>query len=264
MTASTATAGRNQPAPGLPVFYSRPEALNPARHAGLRLVAKPGFEFARSAHAIPVMAAEMPAAMRSYPIVFVGDQQMPVVITGLRRDRNLFVGEDGRWAEPHYVPAYVRRFPFVLAGDEEAERLTLCIDRGSDRVVEAGDEGNLVFDGDKPSEATKRALAFCEQYQAMLNATRAVVAKVAEHKLFAERQSKVTLPGGEELNLTDFQVIDEAALNALPNEAFLDLRKAGALPLVYCHLASMNSWASLLHQVALEKPEPAARAPENA
>lgn len=250
MSATNATGPQQA---GLPVFYSRPEALNPARHAGLRLVARPGFDFARAAHAVPIMAAEMPAAMRSYPIVFVGEQQMPVVITGLRRDRNLFVDEDGSWTAPHYVPAYVRRFPFVLAGDEGAERLTLCVDRDSDRVAEGDGEGSALFDGNEPSEATRRALAFCEQYQGMLNVTRAVVAKVAEHKLFAERQSKVTLPSGEELNLTDFQVIDEAALNALPDEAFLDLRKAGALSLIYCHLASMNSWASLLHQVNLEK-----------
>ena len=252
MTASTADSARKPATTGLPVFYSRPEALNPARHAGLRLVGKPGFGFARVAHAIPVMAAEMPTAMRSYPIVFVGEQHMPVVITGLRRDSNLFVEEDGTWTAPHYVPAYVRRYPFVLAGDEGAERLTLCIDRDSDRVAEStgddGEDASPLFDGDEPSEATKRALAFCEQYQGMLNATRAVVAKVNEHKLFADRQSRITLPGGEELNLTDFQVIDEAALNALPDKAFLHLRKAGALPLIYCHLASMNSWASLLHQ----------------
>lgn len=238
---------------GLPVFYSRPEGLNPARHAALRLVEKPGFDFARSAHAIPVMAAEMPSAMRSYPIVFVGAQKMPVIITGVRRDQNLFVEADGTWSAPHYVPAYVRRYPFVLAGDEGAERLTLCIDRGSDRVVEEQEgaesaSGNPLFEGEDPSAKTREALAFCEQYQAMLNATRAIVAKVDEHGLFAQRQSKVTLPGGEVLNLTDFHVIDEEALNKLSDEDFLGLRTAGALPLVYCHLASMNSWSSLLHQ----------------
>ena len=88
-----------------PMFYGRPEALNPSRHGGLRLKQSAGFDFAAKAHAIPVMAAEMPAAMRSYPIVFVGPQKMPVVITGVRRDENLFVNAQGQWTQPHYVPA---------------------------------------------------------------------------------------------------------------------------------------------------------------
>ncbi len=69
--------------------------------------------------------------------------------------------------------------------------------------------------------------------------------------LFALRQSKVTLEGGEVLNLTDFQVIDEPAFNRSSDEAFLDLRKSGALGLLYRHLASTNSWTSLVHQASM-------------
>ena len=123
--------------PRLPMFYKSPEALNPTRHGTLSLVIKPDFGFAASAHAIPIMASEMPSAMRSYPIVFVGPQKAPVVITGLRQDENLFVESDGSWSEPHYVPAYVRRYPFVMAEDgQPAGRLTLCIDRDSDRIID--------------------------------------------------------------------------------------------------------------------------------
>lgn len=248
-SAKAGVAADETGSPPLPMFYRRPEALNPSRHGKLRLKQTAGFGFAAGAHAIPVMAAEMPAAMRSYPIVFVGPHKMPVVITGVRRDENLFVDGEGQWAQPHYIPAYVRRYPFVLAGEESAERLTVCVDVDSDRVT--GDDEDAtepLFDGDQPGEATRQAVAFCEQYQSMLNATRSIVARVEEHGLLAVRQSKITLESGEVLNLTDFQVIDEAALNALSDEAYLELRRSGALPLVYCHLASMNSWSSLLHQ----------------
>jgi hypothetical protein len=247
-TTRTEAEGDNATSP-FPMFYDRPEALNPARHGKLRLRQTAGFGFAARAHAIPVMAGEMPAAMRSYPIVFVGPQKMPVVITGVRREENLFVDGQSHWAQPHYIPAYVRRYPFILAGEDTAERLTMCVDVASERVTE-GDEATTapLFEADQPSEATRQAVAFCEQYQGMLNATRAIIARIDGHGLLATRQSKITLESGEVLNLTDFQVIDEAALNALSDEAYLDLRKSGALPMVYCHLASMNSWSSLLHQ----------------
>jgi hypothetical protein len=242
----------------LPLFYQKPEALNPLRHASLGLTARPDFSFARSAHAIPVVASEMPAAMRSYPIVFIGAAKAPVIITGLRQDQNLFVGADGKWAEPHYIPAYVRRYPFILADESQTTgRLTLCIDRASDRVIDqASSPENKIapfFDGNEPAEASKQALAFCSQFQTDFNATRTMIDKIDAHGLFAPRQSKVTLESGEILNLTDFQVIDEPAFNKLGDEAFLDLRKSGALALLYCHLASSNSWTSLVYQASLRQ-----------
>jgi hypothetical protein len=244
----------------LPLFYSRPEALNPARHGSLGLVARPDFSFARKAHAIPIVAAEMPAAMRSYPIVFIGPSRSPVVITGLRQEENLFVDAAGKWTEPHYIPSYVRRYPFILVQDAAAAgRLALCIDRASERVVDQvlsplhDEKIAPFFDGGEPGEATRQALAFCNQFQNDWTATQAMIGRIDAHGLFAPRNSKVTLPGGEVLNLTDFQVIDEEAFNKLSDEAFLDLRKSGALTLIYCHLASTNSWTSLIHQAAVLK-----------
>ena len=239
----------------LPLFYAKPEALNPERHASLGLGAGTDFGFARSAHAIPVVASELPAAMRSYPVVFIGSDRAPIAVTGLRQNENLFVEADGRWAEPHYVPAYVRRYPFILADDPRTPgRLTLCVDRASERVIDTAVASGAtapLFEGSQPAPATRQALAFCNQFQIDFNATRAMVDKIDAHGLFAPRQSQVTLESGEILNLTDFQVIDEAAFNRLSDEAFLELRKSGALALLYCHLASMNSWSSLLHQAKL-------------
>ncbi|TGQ74625.1 SapC family protein [Mesorhizobium sp. M00.F.Ca.ET.186.01.1.1] len=258
----TETAGE-----AMPLFYSRPEALNPVRHGSLGLTARSDFSFARAAHAIPVVASEMPAAMRSYPIVFIGAAKAPVIITGVRKNENLFVDADGKWTGPHYVPAYVRRYPFILAEDpKQPGRLTLCVDRASERVIDQllapfrDDKVLPFFSGNEPTEATKQALAFCNQFQIDFNATRAMIEKIDKHDLFAPRQSKVTLEGGEVLNLTDFQVIDEPAFNKLSDEAFLDLRKSGALGLIYCHLASTNSWTSLVHQASLRKADGAKKA----
>lgn len=249
--------------PQLPMFYKTPEAVNPTRHGSLSLVIKPDFGFAASAHAIPIMASEMPAAMRSYPIVFVGPQKAPVVITGLRQDENLFVEPNGSWSAPHYIPAYVRRYPFVLAEDtQQPGKLTLCVDRDSDRVVETVvapliDGDNTVttplFSGAEPTEATRGALEFCNQYQIGYTATRAVIAKIDALGLFVSRRSTVTLENKEVLNLTDFQVVDEAALNAVSDGDFLDLRKSGALALIYCHLASSHSWNALAYQATSRK-----------
>jgi len=49
-----------------------------------------------------------------------------------------------------------------------------------------------------------------------------------------------------------FHRIDEAALNALPDEAFLALRKTGALPLAYAQLLSMNQLGKLQQAVGVQ------------
>lgn len=247
-------SGAAAPAAALPPFYSAPEALSLARHGGSGLVVPRGFDFARGGHAVPLAAAEMPAAMRSYPIVFGGPEYMPVAITGIRAGENLFVEADGSWSAPHYVPAYVRRYPFILAGGPKDERLTLCIEPDPARIVPLGQQmaGEAVpeafFANGEPSDATRRVLAFCEEFQGMIGATRKMAAAVAEAGLFEQRQGRVALDGGEVANITDFWVVNEASLNALSDEAYLDLRRSGALALIYCHLASMNSWQSLIHQ----------------
>lgn len=253
--------GATQAQQTMPMFYTKPEPLNPTRHAGLRLASRPDYSFAEKSHAVPLVANEMPMAMRSYPIVFVGPQKMPIAIIGVRRDENLFVEPDGSWTPPHYVPAYIRRVPFILAGDEKADRLTLCIDRDNSRVIEQAmaplveGKGELspLFDGIEPTETTKKALEFCQQYQQGVVVTRAIIEKITALNLFTERRSTITLDGGEQLNLTDFNVIDEAALNKLPDADFLELRRSGALAMIYCHLASMNSWSSLVFQAAQRK-----------
>lgn len=241
----------------LPLFYKAPEPVNPARHGSKGLRQAGEFGFAANAIVIPLMAAEMPAAMRSYPVVFSGPDFMPMAITGIKDSENLFVDARGKWAEPHYVPAYVRRYPFILAGGESDERLVLCIENDPSRVADLDPEDTagvkpLFVDGQQ-GEAIAGALSFCEQFQGMFLKTRQIMKVISASGLLVERTSKVTLGNGENFNITGFHLVDEAKLLAMPDEDFLALRRADALATIYCHLASMNSWTSLLHQASLRR-----------
>lgn len=237
----------------LPLFYRSPEAVSPDRHGNKGLALSGDLSFAAKAHVIPLMAAEMPAAMRSYPIVFSGPDLMPMVVTGIREGENLFIDAAGTWAEPHYVPAYVRRYPFILAGGEADERLALCIENDPERLVPLGSGPDVkpLFEDKGQGDVIKSALAFCEQYQGMFVKTRQIMKVIAASGLLAERTSKITLGDGQAFNITGFQLVDEARLLAMSDEEFLKLRKADALATIYCHLASMNSWTSILHQASL-------------
>lgn len=252
---TTLPANKAQDHAVLPMFYNSPEAVSLEQHGKKGLAQGTDFGFAAGAMVIPLMAPEMPAAMRSYPIVFSGPDFMPMMVTGVRDGENLFVDAKGIWAEPHYIPAYVRRYPFILAGDESDERLALCVESDPARVVSLNAKtrktASPFFEENEQGEAVKKALSFCERYQGMFIKTRNIMKVIADSGLLAERTSKLTLADGQSFNITGFHLVDEARLLAMSDEDFIKLRKADALPVIYCHLASMNSWSALLHQARL-------------
>jgi len=238
------TAAKSQ---SYPMFYQQPEVLRAEVHGALELRPGSSFEFARATNAVPVNAAEFPLVARDYPIVFVGGQvPVPVAIVGLRKDENLMVSADGGWLPGTYVPAYVRRYPFVFVHNEDSSQFALCIDGVSERIAEGTD--NPFFIDGEPAEITKSAMQFCTAFQQQAIATTQFGQMLADHDLLKTNQGTFTLENGEKLELRDFRIIDEAKLNALSDEEFVALRKGGALAAIYCHLVSMNSWAGLVRR----------------
>ena len=230
---------------GLPLFYRRVEALEAGRHAVMGLSAHDGFAFAARANAAPLNVTEFARAAVCFPIVFAGrDAPAPVAVLGLRRDENLLVGPDGMWEPGAYVPAYLRRYPFILTRPEgDAPNALLCVDADCPRVVDGGEAP--FFDGDEPSETSKNALEFCLAFQRHAAATERAAKRLRELDLLSPQQGKVEMADGEALRLTDFHVVDEKKLNALSDEQLLSLRADGALAAAYCQMVSMNNWSKL-------------------
>lgn len=245
-------AERTPPAvPGMPLFYRRPRVLHPAAHGGLSLATDAGHGFAAGAHAVPLLAAELVAAGRHAPVVFsCGADPMPLMVLGLQPGQgNLFVDAQGRWQPGAYVPAYVRRYPFVFLEDAAQAAFTLCIDEeapGLQPGASASGAAQPLFDAQgQPTALTQSALELCRDYQAQQQTTRAWMQALAAAGVLVERRADVTLPDGRTLAVDGFQVIDEQRLAALPAAELLRWRDAGWLPAVYAHLASAGLWPVL-------------------
>ncbi len=233
----------DDPAPRLPAPYQRPVPLAAERHAETRLDTGVGHGFAAEMTSVPLNAVEFAAAARHYPIVFTpGDDPVPVAVVGIEAGRNLFV-QDGRWAPGCYVPAYIRRYPFIFIERQGEDRLTLCIDEAAPSVTTEKRGQALIIDGE-PSELTRRALDFCTAYQQEVAKTRAFVEALRAQEVLVQRQAKVR-QGEAERSLGGFQAVDEARFNALEDEMLLDWRRRGFLPILYAHLLSVGAWESL-------------------
>ena len=231
----------------LPVFYRQPELLSSERHSGKSLAAKLDHRFAQGANAVPLNGVELELAQRHYPIVFSEEAApFPMAILGLRTAENLFLGATGIWEERIYVPAYVRRYPFIFMTGADQKQFALCIDAASPFVVDG--DGNPFFRGGQPSELTKNALAFCASFQAEYEKTRAFAAALAEHKLLESRTADIGLADGQKLVFGPFRVVDVGKLGALPNAVIADWLRRGWLAWIYAHLMSAANWAALANR----------------
>lgn len=227
----------------LPLFYRRPQPLSSVDHGAwkLKLV---DYGFAADTAFVPLVLAEIPAASRTYPVVFAGEGSAPLALTGLAKV-NLFV-TDGVWAEDAYVPAYVRRYPFGFLATGDGERFILALDVDAEGVVSSGEEGRALFEDGKPSELTTQALAFCDTFQGEAAATTAFAEALKSSGLLIDRRADVTLPDGRKLGVDGFQIVDAEKFAVLDEAVVLDWQRKGWLALVHFHLASLDRFSALL------------------
>lgn len=185
------------------LFYDNIVALNRERHADLRLKPANGdCSFARDSHFVPLAGTEFYQAAADYPIVFAGDEgePTPVALLGLREGDNAFVNADGRWRSGTYVPAFVRRYPFVLArgDDSDSDNLTVCVDESYAGFTREAGEGEALFDAEgNQSEMLQRSVEFLQQYLAESERTRAFV-RPARRRAYSPCGLPCTRRGGPE------------------------------------------------------------------
>jgi hypothetical protein len=244
MTDTAGLPSSRAAAPKLPLFYSRPAPLDASRHGRKAIRDNAGYGFSARTNSVPISGAEFVLAHRHYPIVFSGvDTPFPVVVLGLRPDENLFVATDGAWRPQTYIPAYVRRYPFVFIEAADG-KLVLSIDEGGGILVDGGKLA--LFDAErKPTDLVKSALQFCSAYQENHKATAEFVAALRSQDLLVDNQAQATIAGTERLALAGFKVVDEGRFNKLPGATLEAWRDKGWLALIYAHLLSFGSWNGL-------------------
>ncbi len=227
------------------MLYENPVALDRERHRNLRLQRQvPEFHFARKTNSVPLAGVEFGQAAGHYPIIFAGidgNRLFPAALLGLQDEQNLFVDTQGMW-HASYIPAYVRRYPFVLASPdgEQADNYTVCIDEAFEGLTEDGHGEDLFEASGEPAPFLQRAMTFLTDYQQNLRATEQFAARLHELGLLVERRIDVVSAGGQSLNLTGVHVVDEQKLVSLDDGTALELFRAGYLGWIYAHLVSLN------------------------
>lgn len=225
------------------LFYESAVPLNSGRHRDWSFAPVPDFAFAAGVNAVPLTAIEIPAAASEYAIVFTGagEDVMPVAVLGVRRDQNLYVSADARW-QAKYVPAFIRRYPFVFATSADKQTLTLCIDETHPGFNSEGRGERLFAEDGKPTPYAERVLDFLKEYQAHFERTRHFGRRLRDLGLLEPMEAVVTLPGGEKVPMNGFFGVSREKLRALEGADLAALAKTDELELVYLHLASLRNF----------------------
>ena len=243
------------------LIYEKAASVSSQRHKDWSVLKSGDYAFASDLNSVPLVAAEFPFAAREYVIVFAGQETvMPIAILGLHGKENLYLKEGGGW-EAKYVPAFVRRYPFVFSSDKEAKRFTLCIDEDYAGCNQEGLGERLFDDEGNKTKYLDNMLEFVKRYQAHNQRTQLFCKKLKEMNLLDPMQANITSSKGEKMRLGGFMAISRERLKALPADQLAELAKTDELELVYLHLQSMKNLDTVVARGGAQASGGEAKAP---
>jgi hypothetical protein len=237
------------------LIYGSAVPLARARHGKSSVEVGADYTFSKSVNSVPLMAVEFPSAAPEYAIVFAGtgDAILPAVILGMRADQNLYLTGQGGW-KARYIPAFVRRYPFVFASSADGKTFTLCIDESFRGINQEGRGQRLFQDDGKPTPYVQNVLKFLEQYQVEHRRTGQLCRELRELNLLEPMRAQFKLPSGEELALQGFMTVSRDRLKALAADALAELAKSDQLELIYLHLQSLRNFTAMTERLTSDAP----------
>lgn len=239
------------------LIYETVVPVTAARHGRCAVQTALHYGFSRHLNSVPVMAAEFAPASVDHVLVFAetgtAGELVPVVLLGTRAGENLYLGAQDAW-QAGYVPAFLRRYPFVFSTEDEGKTFTLCVDEAF-RGLNWQAQGEALFNADgTPTAYVDGVLRFLQDYRREFTRTRELTARLQALDLFEAMQAQFTVGGGEKRQLGGFHVINRTRLNALDDATLADLVRGGELELVHLHLQSLRNFQALSQRLASATP----------
>jgi len=224
------------------MIYETAVPVSRERHRNWSLEVGIDYGFCRKVNSVPLMVAEFTSAALEYAIVFggTGDVVMPLAVLGMRNDENLYVTEQGGW-QAKYIPAFVRRYPFVFSSNGDGKSFTLCIDEAFPGFNENGRGERLFSDEGHPKPYVGTVLKFMQQYQFEFERTQAFCKQLKERNLLKPMQAEMNLGSERRIALKGFSIVDRARLKTLSAGVLSKLAQSDELELIYAHLVSMGN-----------------------
>ena len=240
------------PDPQLPMFYRNVVALSRERHKGWYIDADQGYAFAANTNSVYIAASEFGAVAREYAIVFARDAKgtaVPAAVLGLEKDQNLMIDAAGAW-QGSYVPAYLRRYPFILAMESEgSDKFTVCIDEAYSGFNTAQEGQQLIDDAGEHGELLSNSVKFLQDFHQHTQITTNFCDALDKAGLLDSMQANISLNSGSQYSLSGFFAVTREKLKALSADQIKELLEKDYLDLIYWHMHSLNNIDRLMRLV---------------
>lgn len=234
----------------LMLLYKNATALSRETHSTLKLKAGQSFDFARQVHWVPLAGAEFYPASRDYPIVFIEDEQSkevtPILLLGLEAGENDQIDASGQWRSGVYLPAFIRRYPFVLAetGTDPENELAVCFDDTSDCLGEK--DGQPLFNSDGTNSVIlDESIRFLSNFKGEMERTKHFSQELQKLGLLESRSVDIRSVDGVSWTVRDFLAVNEDTFSKLTGAQLAELHKQGYLGWIFAHLMSLSTLPAL-------------------
>jgi hypothetical protein len=229
------------------LIYDRVVPLNRQVHRDTSVRKIASFAFAAEVNTVPIVDVEFARVALEAPVVFARTDTglVSLALMGTAERKNAFVGPDMQWTG-RYIPAFLRRYPFVFSVEQGTDRMTLCMDE-SFEGLNTENRGERMFDADgNPTTYLSTVLRFMEDYQATFNRTQAFCDHLEERDLLEEARIDYRLSDGTQGVVSGFLRVSAERLRALDDDVLGGMVRTGEMDLIQAHLLSLMNAESLV------------------
>lgn len=229
------------------LIYDKVVPVNRQTHRDLAVSRTSSFAFAKDLNSVPIVDMEFAKVALEMPIVFARTETglVSLALLGAEESSNAFVDESNTWGGT-YVPAFLRRYPFVFAAQDGGNQLTLCVDESFEGLNQEN-RGERLFDSEgEETTYLSNVLRFIEEYQATFNRTQAFCDRLEELGLLEEARIDYRMSDGKTGGVTGFLRVSNEKLRALPDEKIVEMFRSGDLDLIQLHQISLHNAEGLV------------------
>ncbi len=222
-------------------MYNNIELITKDEHKDFGVANVEGYAHSKELTTSMITMSEYYQSCKNYPIVFSKNEEegwFSVALLGLEKE-NKFLNEDNTWKEDCYIPAYVRRYPFIYIKNED----DLLLGFDADHKIEKKEaDARYFFDDEgEKTEFVDKVLNFMNQVQNSSKETKEFIETLDELDLLEASNITGKNADGEDISITGFWILKEEKLNELTQKNKTMLCKKNYMQPITAHLISLSN-----------------------
>jgi len=223
------------------------EVLNNVDHKDLKIIVDRNASLGDSVGGAVVFPGEFLELHKEYPICFqkskeTGEFQV-IALFGFSQDENLYLS-DGKW-NARYIPAIIRREPFLIGFNERDNSPMIHVDMDSPRISRDNDGVSVFLDsgGNAPLlQEVNQALKIVHEG---FSEAKQMFAVFDSLELIEQFSLEIDFDDGSQFQSNSYYTLNQERISSLDDESAGNFLRSGYLQCAYMIIESMSNFQHL-------------------